>query len=537
MTINRSIAPRPLPQPQPPLDVDAVAGAYAGVSPLPAQTVQDLRPLQVVLVGEGTYPFQPGGVSLWSHQLIQGMPEHTFTVVTLTVHGRERSMWALPDNLSQVVNVPLWTPRPRRRWRTTKPSPAFADAHEAFLQTFLHLPLEDDRSVAEVSQQFLVSLRTMAEQAGDLSQALLSNESVGRLQRAWRSTGLQSPDPATAGPLPLGEAIVACDRLEHFLRPLSRPPLRADVCHLSMNGISTLVALRSKWAYGTPVVLSEHGVYLRERYLSLGADDAPARVKLLLTRFHRTLASATYQIADILAPHSSFNSRWQLRCGADADRIRTMYNGIDPADFPMAQAEPDEPTIVFVGRIDPLKDLRTLIRAFALVREELPTARLRMFGPVSAGCDDYYHGCLRLIEDLGLTGTAVFEGKVPRTAEAYQAGHLVALTSVSEGFPFTVVESMSVGRPPVCTDVGGVSEAVGDAGLVVRPRDVAAVAQACLALLKDGELRRSLGERARQRVLDRFTLAQWTDAYRDVYRYLTNPPGSAAADTPDELTP
>lgn len=512
----------------------AVARASAGLASLPPETVRRLPSLRVALVGEGAYPFQPGGVSLWCHQLIQGMPEHTFTVATLTVHGRERSMWTPPGNLSHVINLPLWTPRPRRRGRrVAKPSPAFADAHESFLQAFLGQPYEQGRSTTEVSQQFLSALRTMTEQAGDLSQALLSNESVGRLQRAWLGAGLESLDPAAEGPLPLGEAIVACDRLEHLLRPLSYPPLCIDVCHLSMNGISVLLALRSKWAYRTPVVLSEHGVYLRERYLSLGADSTPPRVKLLLARFHRALASAAYQIADVLAPHSSFNSRWQLRCGAAADRIRTMYNGIDPADFPVAQGEPDEPTIVFVGRIDPLKDLHTLIRAFALVREQLPAARLRMFGPVSAGCDDYYRSCLQLIAHLNLTGAAVFEGKVSRAADAYQSGHLVALTSISEGFPFTVIESMSVGRPQVCTNVGGVSEAVGDAGMVVRPRDAAAVAAACVALLKDGELRRSLGERARQRVLDRFTLSQWTDAYREIYHDLAYPSSRSAGETAD----
>ncbi|HEX2807157.1 MAG TPA: glycosyltransferase, partial [Kineosporiaceae bacterium] len=168
----------------------------------------------------------------------------------------------------------------------------------------------------------------------------------------------------------------------------------------------------------------------------------------------------------------------------------------------------------------------------------IPNARLRMFGPVTAGNVDYHAGCLKLLADLELSDTATFEGRVPRQVDAYQAGHLVALTSVSEGFPFTVVESMSMGRPQVCTNVGGVSEAVGDAGFVVPPRDAAAVAEACITLLEDAPLRRELGLLARQRVLDLFTLQQWTDAYRDIYQDLepevspATPPATQGATSP-----
>ena len=288
-----------------------------------------------------------------------------------------------------------------------------------------------------------------------------------------------------------------------------------------MNGVSALVGFASKWAYGTPLVLSEHGVYLRERYLGLGGESVAQAVKVIAMRFARRLAAAAYRTADILAPHSSYNRRWQLYGGAESARIRTMYNGVNPADFPEARGEPAEPTIVFVGRIDPLKDLHTLIRAFAIVRQQIPRARLRMFGPVSPENERYYATCKQLITELGLSGAAILEGPIPRQVDAYQAGHLVALTSVSEGFPFTVVESMSMGRPQVCTNVGGVSEAVGkDAGFVVPPRDHEAVAKACIQLLTDADLRHAFGVRARQRVLERFSLDQWTNAYRDMYAEL-----------------
>lgn len=491
------------------------------------------RSLQIALVSEGCYPFHPGGVSLWCHQLVQGMPENSFTVVALTVNGTEQSTWSAPDNLSRVVNIPLWGPRPRRCRASLA---AFIEPYEALLDSlFQPLTREFETTCAD---EFVEALHGLYEyaQTGDLTSALTCNDMLDRLCRAWHEAGLDSGRPGAVGPLTLGDAAVAANRIEHLLRPLSHPPVFAQVCHLAMNGVSALIGLTSKWTYGTPMVLSEHGVYLRERYLSLAGDDVSQAVKVIGMRFSRRLAAAVYRSADILAPHSSYNRRWQLYGGADPARMRTMYNGVNPYDFPVAQGEPEDPTIVFVGRIDPLKDLHTLIRAFAIVRKRIPNARLRMFGPVSPANERYHASCVQLITDLGLSGAAVFEGAIARQVDAYGVGHLVALTSVSEGFPFTVVESMSMGRPQVCTNVGGVSEAVGtDAGFVVPPRDHAAVADACIRLLEDAELRRAYGLLARKRVLERFTLDQWTNAYREVYAGLvpTAPPDGSVPSAGD----
>ncbi|MGW4213247.1 GT4 family glycosyltransferase PelF [Lentzea sp. NPDC004789] len=461
--------------------------------------------LDVALVSEGCYPFHPGGVSLWCDQLIRGMPDFRFTTVALTVDGTERPWWPSPANLAEVVTMPLWGRRPRRARR--RPA-GFAQAHEDFLRSFL--PYTDSSPEALLSALHRIFVLA---QTSDVGAALMSDDSVDRLIRAVGDCG--------EGPISLRDAVLATELLEHSLRPLSYPPINVDVCHLAMNGLSALVGMAGKWAHGTPMMMSEHGVYLRERYLGAVGESLALPAKVVMLSFHRALAGAAYRACDMLTPHSDYNRRWQLHSGADASRMWTMYNGIDPAKFPVAQGEPDVPTIVFVGRIDPLKDLHTLIRAFGEVRRALPQARLRVFGPVPEANKGYHASCVRLMDQLGLTGSAAFEGLVPSQVDAYHAGHIVALTSVSEGFPFTVVEAMSTGRPPVCTDVGGVSEAVADAGLVVPPRDHEAVARACVRLLTDNGLRRRLGGLARQRVVERFTVQRWNDSYRERYAELT----------------
>jgi glycosyltransferase involved in cell wall biosynthesis len=153
--------------------------------------------------------------------------------------------------------------------------------------------------------------------------------------------------------------------------------------------------------------------------------------------------------------------------------------------------------------------------------ERVPAARLRIFGGTPAGNELYRQSCQELIDALGLGGSATLEGKVANQVDAYHAATIVALTSISEGFPYTVIEAMACGRAVVCTNVGGVAEAVADAGIVVSPRDERAVADACVTLLTDHERRARLSATARSRVLDLFTLRQSVDAYRQVYVQLT----------------
>jgi glycosyltransferase involved in cell wall biosynthesis len=96
----------------------------------------------------------------------------------------------------------------------------------------------------------------------------------------------------------------------------------------------------------------------------------------------------------------------------------------------------------------------------------------------------------------------------------------VALSSISEGFPFTVIEAMMSGRATVSTDVGGVAEAVGDAGVLVPPRSPEAMGEALIRLLRDDDERHRLGKAARKRALAELTLELMADRYRAEYETL-----------------
>jgi glycosyltransferase involved in cell wall biosynthesis len=453
---------------------------------------------------------------------VRGLAEHDFSIVAITGSGEERQVWELPGNVSALTVIPLWDAavRSRRSSRSfsAKARAIRANTREVALRLVSAL-LESELSWARVS--FSDALRAWSTCAAieDAERELVSREFVGLLLARWSTGGLAEHwgGSLRRGTPTVGDAVAVTRMIAHSLRPLRGLSPSADLVHPVSNGIAGLVALAAKWRHGIPYVLSEHGIYLRERYLSFRGKHTSWPAKWLMLRFYRLLTVAVYQEAALVAPGNAYNRRWELLDGVPDGSIRTVYNGVDPERFNVTDLTPEVPTVAWVGRIDPLKDLETLIRGFALVNARRPQARLRIFGGTPKGNESYRDSMVALAAHLGLSDVVVFEGRVEVIRDAYVAGDVVALTSISEGFPYTVIEAMSCGRATVCTDVGGVAEAVGDAGLVVPPRDPQAFADACLTILNDRALREDLAMRARQRVLELFTLEQSIEAFRAIY--------------------
>lgn len=460
--------------------------------------------MKVSLVTEGTYPIQSGGVSGWCEQLIRGLPEVSFEVVALSGSGREPAVFTVPDNVTAVQRIGLWAPPPRARRVPRAVESRFAIAYEELLEAML-----GDGPHSAVG--FESAVRALHALAADtpLVPLLRGQRAVDLFVDVWaRHRGEE---------LSVGDALAVTELMEHFLRPLGMPVLETDLVHATANGPGALMGLLAKWTHGTPVLLSEHGVYLRERMLAIRRSGDSRAARTAQIRFFLRLTELCYRHADLVAPVSGFNGRWARRGGAAPERVRTMHNGVDPAALPVLTEEPAEPTVAFVGRIDPLKDIELLVTAFAQVRRAIPAARLRLFGGVPAGNEDYARRCEARVAELGLGDAVTFEGPVSPVTEAFRRGHLVVLSSRSEGLPLTIIEAAMSGRATVATDVGGMSEAVGDGGIVVPAGDAPAFAAACIRLLRNHELRHELAGRGRRRALELFTLERFAENFRSVY--------------------
>ena len=487
--------------------------------------------MKVALVGEGTYPIVSGGVSTWCNLLFRALPEHEFHVVTL-VGDRRDVVCEIPTNVASIELHPIWGRVEAGSWRHNRDRGALSRALTGLWQALLparvgsggdHLDevagwlralalIADRTSLATLLALALIADRT------SLATLLAESGSARHVLEAWqqhaRGHGLPRMSPAVAGQVGLFA--------DSILRSLDAPIPQVDLLHSAANGPALLACLRSAWRDGTPLLLTEHGVYLRERYLALEGSGLDSQARSVLMKLIRAICVIGYRESVLTAPVSDFNGRWARQLGAAPEKVITVFNGIDRTAYPPCDSEPEVPTVAFVGRIDPLKDLHTLVAAFALVRAEVPDARLRLFGPVPAGNEDYRDSVVDRVTSHGLDEAVTFEGPCNSSRVAALASHVVALSSISEGLPFTVMEAMMCGRATVNTDVGGVGEVVGSdgqAGVVVPPRDPRALADALIALLSRDDYRREMGERARERALSLFTLERFRDNHRAVYGF------------------
>ncbi|WP_257033649.1 glycosyltransferase [Streptomyces sp. Ag109_G2-15] len=484
-----------------------------------------------------------GDAGLWCDRLVRGLAQHEFDLYALSrSRQQEDAGWVpLPEQVSRVRTAPLWTAeddgiahgrRARRRFTEyygELVGALCAGSDTASGDTSAHL--------ADRFGNALYGLAELARDEGGLVGALRSDTAVRTLERACRAPGALR----TAREARVPDLLTVTAHLERALRPLSLDWYgddglgAADLCHATAGGPAALPGLLARHFADVPLLVTEYGVQLRSHYLALGPDAAAPAVRALLAAFHGRLAIEVYRRAAILTPGNAHARRWQERCGADRTRIRTVHPGMEASHFAEVGESPgraDPDTLVWVGRVEPAKDLVSLLHAFAEVRREEPKARLRIVGaPTGPEGPTYLRHCralaAQLFPDEAEGVHAVGDNPVsfeeiggpdaPTLPDAYAAGAVVVLSSVVEGFPITLAEAMFCGRATVSTDVGAVVEVIGGTGLVVPPRNPRALAEACVALLHDPERRERLGAAARARALELFTVEQNIAAFHSIY--------------------
>ena len=155
-----------------------------------------------------------------------------------------------------------------------------------------------------------------------------------------------------------------------------------------------------------------------------------------------------------------------------------------------------EVVVGFLGRMVPIKDLPTLIHAFAMALERMPNMRLLL-----AGDGPERPKLMQLAERMGIGGRVVFPGWVDDLPRFYATLDICALSSINEGTPVAIIEAMAASRPVAACAVGGVVDVVEQdvTGLLVPPRDPTALANALVTLSSAPDERRRMGEEGRRR--------------------------------------
>ena len=206
------------------------------------------------------------------------------------------------------------------------------------------------------------------------------------------------------------------------------------------------------------------------------------------------------------------------RCRRGFQTVFSIFNGMDFSSLiPERQMHGDTVDVGIAARLDPVKDLSTLLRGFALAAAREPRLRLRI-----AGTGREEKKLRALADTLGIADKTEFCGWVEDTERFYASLDIAVLTSLSETFPYALLMAARHALPVVATDVGGVGELVrwGEDGVRIRPGDAVALGSALLMLCADENLRRAMGERFRAQAQTRFTTQQMAQRQREIYAQL-----------------
>jgi glycosyltransferase involved in cell wall biosynthesis len=293
---------------------------------------------------------------------------------------------------------------------------------------------------------------------------------------------------------------------------------RPDIVHTHMAKAGLLGRLAARAGGSHPRIVHTYHGHVLEGYFGPAASGAYRVAEARLARISDRLIGVSEATVDDL-----------VRLGvAPRDRFRVIPLGLDlsaywdelPAERARLRAElgvgEEETLVVYVGRLVPIKRLDLLLRATSEAIGSGAKLRLALVG------DGEIRPALEgLAAELGLAKRARFMGYRRDLASIFAAADVAALSSANEGTPVSLIEAAAAGVPGVATAVGGVSEVVSEGtGLTVAPGDTRGLAKALARLTADPALRASMGSRARERALGRYSVERLIDEIDSLYAEL-----------------
>ncbi|NPB06979.1 MAG: DUF3492 domain-containing protein [Aquificae bacterium] len=489
------------------------------------------KTIDVLFIAEGTYPYVRGGVSTWIHQIITGMPDLSFGVLFLGSREEDYGeiKYQLPENLVYLENFYMFS-------ETELPPPHEREGSpEVYrLRAFFE---EVERVPPELSDYFFYTERVTLEDV------LYGRETWRMLEDLYQERGITVPFVDYFWTMrnilvPLWIAVKGATSL-------LEKPIR--LVHSPSTGYAGFLGSLLRKTRGLPFIVTEHGIYTRERKLDIMSARWLKRLprflekkydvddlRKLWIKFFENLGKLTYELALEVFSLYEGARQVQIKLGCPPEKTRVIPNGVEVERYkPLrrTKGKPIPPVVALIGRVTPIKDVKTFIKAMKVLVDKMPQAEGWVVGPEDED-PAYAQECRALVKALKLEGKVKFLG-FKKLTEVFPRIGLTTLTSISEGMPMVVLESFAAGVPCVTTDVGscrqliygGLNEedkALGKAGEVVNVADFKALAENYRKFLSDETLWWSASEVAVKRVERFYTFEQFIRNYRGVYeKYLS----------------
>jgi glycosyltransferase involved in cell wall biosynthesis len=481
----------------------------------------------ICLILEGTYPYTHGGVSSWIHRLVNAFSDFTFSIIYISSTGDvpRRARYEIPPNILEfreifIHDLDLEKGRthgsPSRGWQA--------------IRKFYEGVAREDYSGFEDVYKYLVRPETRA----------LNTHDILHDQNGWRML------------LEYANKQVADYSFVDFywtMRFIHLPLLKlfraqvpeASLYHAVCTGYAGALAVITKMEKKVPFVLTEHGIYTHERKIEIArarwiqsetdnvmrATRKLGFLKDIWIKKFEVLSRLAYNHADKIVTLFEGNRRMQIEGGADPAKTSVIPNGIQiPERVRPPRKKSDKVfTVGFVGRIVPIKDVKTLIRAVKIAQSEIPGISVQILGD-GAETPEYFEECRTLSRMLGLENVIQFVGNVDVEAY-YPKMDVVVLTSISEAQPLSLLEAMGHGIPVVTSNVGACREIalgrteddrhIGAAGIVTDVGEPHQTAEGIIRLYKDPEMWEGMSRAGRKRVERFYRVEDMLGQYRKLY--------------------
>lgn len=485
----------------------------------------------ICLLLEGTYPLVSSGVANWAHELIRVFPTYRFAVIFLGTRAEDytKPCYPLPPNLVHLEMHFLF-----------ESNPSLSDIKPNIKpQTMQRV-----RCMHERFKGFLTEKQSIPEVFELLNDNTILNQDVfSRSKQVWEYL-IEQYDSRHADQS-FFDYFWSVRNLHHPFWKLTDIVAKAPQCkilHSASTGYAGFLGALIQKKQSVPYVLTEHGIYTKERWIDImrhyffehviheqGAKDSQTFLLEIWMRFFTILGKIAYDAANPIISLFEGARERQIEDGALPERTKIIPYGIDCKHYHfLGKDKPnrEQPILACIGRIVSIKDIKTFIQTCAIIKQTIPLVQGWIVGSLEED-KEYVATCENLVEILGLASNIQFLGP-QNVMDIYPKLDLLVLTSISEGSPFVILESLAVGIPVVVTDVGACSElilgkstqdkALGPAGRLVNIADPKATAANALALLTHDAEWKKAQLAGTQRINTFYNMDLLIKNYGDIYQ-------------------
>ncbi|RZV39271.1 MAG: DUF3492 domain-containing protein [Candidatus Acidulodesulfobacterium acidiphilum] len=498
------------------------------------------KPIKVLLVCEGTFPYVRGGVSTWIYQIIKGLPHINFGIVFMGAGKNDYKglEYDIPDNLVYMSASYLFDDINRQNHKYSLLKEIIPIRKKTLSEKFNFIKKMHAQFNAQIKSDFPDRIKSL-----DFYFNFISEDFFLRDRKSWEF--IKEEYLEFAYDLSFTDYFWTIRNIHApiwKIANIAREIPSFEIVHSPSTGYAGFLSSILKHNRKSPFILTEHGIYVRERKIDiLNSDMASVKETVMNTlfnaehlknvwiKFFEALGKLSYVSADNVISLFNDARTFQVNFGADSNKTQVIPNGVDikKLSLLLKQRQKEIPKIVaLIGRVVQIKDVKTFIKSIKLASDANNQIQGWIVGPEDED-EDYVKECKDMVAMLGMESNCLFLG-FKNIYDILPKIGLLTLTSISEGMPLVVLEAFSAGIPAICTDVGACSQlinggldeddmAIGKAGEIVPIANPQIIAKNYVAFLTDEQKWRKAQSAALERVNRYYSIESMLENYNHLY--------------------